>query len=185
MRRILVLSVASLLLLASCGSKDAADLIVGTWDAVTVMHQSTGHPDQSMNGVTTVNYGDGNEKMSMTFKDDGSGSTVNSKLFSDKIYVYDYVYDDELQRYVDTILVRVYDTTYWVDETANFSYFAAGNLLRIQQGGSATDYRIDQLDDRVLTFTDTNIYSDTYTNSYGRSIQFTQETKTVYNLQRR
>ena len=160
--------------MVACTGKDSEDLILGTWDLETTVHQSTGHPDQSLNGIWTETCDDGNG-MSMTFKKDGSGYSINTWLINDQIYVY----------INDSTLVYSHDTTFYTHDTTAFTYFATGNLLNIKKDGQQTNYRIDQLDNTVLSITDTNTYTDIYTNSYGRSIQFTQETKTVQTFHRR
>ena len=170
-------------LFAACGGNGTDNLIVGTWDVTSITHMSTGHPEQSMNGMTTETYGDGNVAMSMTFRDDGSGRSIFAKKTTDHIVIYGF--DSVRNEYNYDSILAAYDTTYFIRDTTAFSYFASGNLLNISEGNLQKSYRIDNIDKRELIYTDTNSYVDTYTNDYGRSLQFVQETKTVYNLRRK
>lgn len=170
----LVIGCLAAMIMISCMGKNTEDLIIGTWELETSTYQSTGHPDQSLNGIWTETFGVENG-MSMTFNKDGSGNSVNSRLVHDRIYVY----------INDTTLRYSHDTTFYSHDTTLFTYFATGNLLVINSGPQSANYRIDQLDNNVLSITDTNVYTDIYTNSYGRSMHFTQETKTVRTFRRR
>ena len=169
-----VVCMAAMLLMAACGGKDTEDLIVGTWELASVTYQSTGHPDQSLNSFNTTLFEEGSESMTLTFGKDGNGYRVDPWYVDDSIYVY----------YGETI-VGGYDTSYYVYDTTPFSYFASGNSLNMQERGTMKAYRIDQLDKEILSYTDTNAYNDVYINDYGRSMQFTQEIKTVTTLRRR
>ena len=177
--------VLALSLLVACGGKDTGDLIVGTWNLDSVTRQSIGHPDQSLNGITTETYG-GDNRLSMTFGDGGSGYRVASTTYHDSLYIYvpDTTYVDDTF-YVTEEIRYVRDTTFVHSDTSSFIYMAAGNLLNIQEGNQTVNYRIDKLDKHKLILTDTNAFTDIYTNSYGRSIQFTQEMKDTYIFNRR
>lgn len=176
---------AVVLTLVSC-HKGPEDLIVGTWRLTSVMHQSTGHPDQSLNGRTTTTYNEGEETTTMIFNEDGRGYRVEFWSVYDSTYIFvpDTVYLEDTM-YVQEVIQYIDDTTYILYDSMEFSYFATGNLLNIQEGNLQKNYRIDKLDKKELVITDTNIYIDTYTNSYGRSMEFTQETKTVMSFIRR
>ena len=171
--------VAGVLMLAACGPKDTEDLIIGTWDMVSVTHQTTGNPDQSLNGISTETYGDDGHTLSMTFGKDNYGYWSTHWEFGDSIYIY----GRDSQGH-DSI-IGAYDTTYIIYDTMRFSYFATGNLLNLQEGGQMFAYRIDKIDKRELVITDTNAYRDTYNDGYGHSMDFIQETKTVMSLKRR
>ena len=172
------------MLIAAC-NKDTDDLIIGTWKLASVTYQSTGHPDQSLNGRTTETFDGSDKTITMTFNKDGNGRRIESRTIHDSIYVYEpdttFVGDTF---YVTDIIRFDHDTTFVIADTASFTYLATGNLLNIQEAGRHTNYRIDKLDQHALTVTDTNTYTDIYTNNYGRSIQFTQETKTVMSFVR-
>lgn len=178
--------IAALLMLVSCGGNDTEDLIVGTWKLTTVTHQSTGHPNNSFNGTTTESYDSGDKSILLTFGKDGNGSRIETWKIHDSIYIYvpDTTYVDDTF-YVTERRRNIRDTLYIVADTTKFSYLATGNLLNIQEGGLHTNHRIDKLDKQELIITDTNSYTDNYTNDYGRSMQFTQETKTVMSYIRR
>ena len=172
---ILLLAIA----FVACSGKDTEDMIIGTWDLVSITNQSIGHPDQSLNGRTTETFGEGDIETSLTFGKDNHGYWIDKWYVTDSVYVHDPV--------TDTICGS-YDTNYVVYDTMRFSYFATGNILNMQDRGSngaIKAFRIDRLDNSALTITDTNCFTDRYTDSRGRSIRFTQETKTEMNFKRR
>ncbi len=68
-------------------------------------------------------------------------------------------------------------------DTTRFTYFAAGNLLNMSI--YAENRRIDAIDEEQLVITDTATYHDIYTNSYNRSIEFTQQLKDTYTYRRK
>lgn len=177
---------ASAMLLVSCNNKDTEDLIIGTWDIVSITHQATGHPDQSMNGISTETFNANEKGMSMAFNKDGSGQRIDLWVIHDSVYIY--VLDTTFVGdtfYVEEVMHNVRDTTITIRDTTSFRYLATGNLLNIQEGSVQTNYRIDNIDKQELVITDTNSRSDIYTNDYGRSMQFTYQTKNVSTFRRR
>jgi len=147
---IAVVLVVVALLCGACGADSTEELIIGTWQLVNETHQSTGHPDQSYNGITTQTHNPG-ESATLVFNEDNSGMQI-----------------DPWEGGADTTM---------------FTYFAAGNLLTMSI--YAENRRIDALDEEQLVITDTATYHDIYTNSYNRSMEFTQQLKDTYTFRRK